>query len=197
MPSYHAEISAGSLLPLESKRVASLLLTQPDDAAWQHAIEVENILQKNTPASARRMATLIRKRLMTLDAQGWQMICERESEVHIQLLLAAAVQHSALLGDFMHNVYALRQRRLEPTLAPQDWPDFLAECEHHDPAVGRWTAATRAKLFQVIMRILVEAKYLENARTLRLTPRSLHPDVRRYLSARHATYVLECLERAP
>ena len=57
------------------------------------------------------MATLIRKRLMTLDAQGWQMICERESEVHIQLLLAAAVQHSALLGDFMRNVYARRQRQ--------------------------------------------------------------------------------------
>ncbi len=177
--------------------MASLLLTQPDDAAWQHAIEVENILQKNTPATARRMATLIRKRLMTLDARGWQMISERESEVHIQLLLAAAVQHSALLGDFMRNVYALRQRQLEPTLVRQDWPDFLAECAHHDPAVARWTAATRTKLFQVVVRILVEAKYLENARTLRLTPRSLHPDVRHYLSARHATYVLECLERAP
>ena len=47
------------------------------------------------------------------------------------------------------------------------------------------------------MRILVEAKYLDNARTMKLTPRSLHPDVRRYLAARHETYVLDCLERAP
>jgi len=184
-------------MPLESRRIAGLLLTRPDDAAWRQAIEVENILQKNTPATARRMATLIRKRLMTLDAQGWQMICERESEVHLQLLLAAAVQHSALLGDFMRNVYARRQRQLEPTLARQDWPDFLAECAQHDLAVARWAKSTRTKLFEVIVRVLVEAKYLENARTLRLTPRSLHPDVRHYLSARHATYVLECLERAP
>ena len=59
MPPYNAEISAGSLLPLESRRIAALLLTDPDDAAWRHAIEVENILQKKTPATARRQATLI------------------------------------------------------------------------------------------------------------------------------------------
>jgi hypothetical protein len=46
------------------------------------------------------------------------------------------------------------------------------------------------------VRILVEAKYLEDARSMKLTPRSLHPDVRRYLAERHETYVLECLERA-
>ena len=196
MPPYNAEISAGSLLPLESRRVAALLLTEPDAAAWKHAIEVENILQKKTPATARRQATLIRKRLNTLDAAGWTLLVEGEHEVALQLLLAAAVKHSHLLGDFLLKVYAHRQRRLEPALAPVDWPDFLAECAHHDPAVAGWSESTRAKLFQVIVRILVEAKYLQNARSMKLTPRSLHPDVRRYLAARHETYVLDCLERA-
>ena len=196
MPTYNAEISAGSLLSLESKRIAALLLMQPDEAAWRLAIETDNILQKKTPATARRQATLIRKRLTTLDAQGWKLIAERESEVQIQVLLAAAIKHSSLLGDFLRSVYALRQRRLEPALAPQDWPDFLAECAHYDPAVAQWTDSTRAKLFQVIVRVLAEAKYLDNARSMRLTPRSLHPDVRRYLGERHETYVLECLERA-
>ena len=183
-------------MPLESKRIAALLLTQPDETAWRYAIEIDNILQKKTPATARRQATLIRKRLTTLDAQGWKLIAERESEVQIQLLLAATIKHSPLLGDFIRTVYALRQRRLEPALAPQDWPDFLAECAHNDPAVAQWTDSTRAKLFQVIVRVLAEAKYLDNARSMRLTPRSLHPDVRRYLGERHETYVLECLERA-
>ena len=197
MPPYNAEISAGSLLPLESRRIAALLLTDPDDAAWRHAIEVENILQKKTPATARRQATLIRKRLNTLDAAGWTLMVEGEHEVATQLLLAAAVKHSHLLGDFLLKVYAHRQRRMEPSLAPVDWHDFLAECAHHDPAVAGWSESTRAKLFQVIVRILVEAKYLQNARSMKLTPRSLHPDVRRYLAARHETSVLDCLERAP
>lgn len=183
-------------MPLESRRIAALLLLQPDETTWHHAIETDNILQKKTPATARRQATLIRKRLMFLDVQGWQMISERENEVQIQLLLVAAIKHSRLLGDFMRNVYALRQRRLESALVPQDWPDFLTECAHHDPAVTLWADSTRAKLFQVIVRILAEAKYLHTSRSMQLTPRSLHPDVRRYLDDRHATYILECLERS-
>ena len=183
-------------MPLESKRIAALLLTQPDETAWRQAIEIDNILQKKTPATARRQATLIRKRLTTLDVQGWELITGRESEVQLQLLLAAAIKHSPLLGDFLRNVYTLRQRGLESTLTLHDWPDFLAECAHHDPAVTQWADSTRAKLFQVILRVLVEVKYLDNVRSMRLTPRSLHPDVRRYLGERHETYVLECLERA-
>jgi DNA primase len=195
MTRYNAEISAGSLLPLESRRVATLLLSDADATAWLHAIETENILQKKTPATARRQARLLRRRLTTLDDQAWKMIAERESEVVIQLLLAAAVKHSQLLGDFMLRVYADRQRRLEPALAPSDWQDFLAECAHHDATVAGWSDSTKAKLFQVIVRILVEAKYLKSSRSMMLTPQSLHPDVRRYLSARDETYVLDCLER--
>ena len=196
MTRYNAEISAGSLFPLESRRVATLLLSDPDASAWLHAIETENILQKKTPATARRQGRLLRRRLTTLDAQAWKMITERESEVVIQLLLAAAVKHSQLLGDFMLRVYADRQHRLEPALMRSDWQDFLAECAHHDATVAGWSDSTKAKLFQVIVRILAEAKYLKSTRSMMLTPQSLHPDVRRYLSARDETYVLDCLERA-
>ena len=195
MISFNAEISAGSLLPLESRRIARLLLSLPDEAAWQHAIEIENILQKKTVATARRQARLLRRRLTTLDAQAWQMITERESEVVNQLLLAAAVKHSQLLGDFMRQVYAGRQRSLEPALSPVDWQDFVTECAHHDSAVSGWSESTRAKLFQVIVRILSEAKFLENPRSMKLTPQSLHPAVLSYLKNHDETYVLECLER--
>jgi hypothetical protein len=193
---FNAEISAGSLLMLESRRLAKLLLSKPDEASWQHAIEIDNILQKKTVATARRQATLLRKRLVTLDATGWQMIAERESEVVNQLLLSAAVKHSQLLGDFMRQAYADCQRRLDPALVLSDWQTYLTECAHHDPAVLDWSNATKAKLFEVIVRILAETKYLETTRSRRLTPQSLHPDVRRYLEIRHETYVLDCLERA-
>ena len=196
MSLYNAEISAGSLLLLESKRIAALLLGQPDEAAWVHAIEIENILQKKTPATARRQARLIRRRLSTLDAAGWKLIAARESEVTNQLLLAAAVKHSRLLGDFMRNVYASCQRRLEPSIAPSDWEDFLTECAHQDPAVTNWSDTTKAKLFQVIVRRLAETKYLVSAKTMQLSPRALHPDVRRYLHDRNENYALDCMERS-
>jgi hypothetical protein len=45
-------------------------------------------------------------------------------------------------------------------LSHRQWDAFLAECEHRDQpsALGRIHAK---KLFQVIVRILAEAKYLE------------------------------------
>jgi hypothetical protein len=196
MSRYNAEISAGSLMPLESRRIAALLQTNPSEAAWIQAVETDNILQKRTPATARRQARLIKRRLTTLDPEAWKLIVERDSEVSMQLLLAASVKHSQLLGDFLLNVYAHRQRKLELTLSPSDWHDFLVECGHHDPAVTAWSATTKKKLLEVIVRILAEAKYLENGRSMKMTPRSLHPDVRRYLIAHDEAYVLECLERA-
>lgn len=196
MNQYNAEISAGSLMPLESRRLAKLLLANPDESAWIQAVEIENILQKKTPATARRQARLIKRRLTTLAPEAWKLIAERDTEVSMQLLLAAAVKHSQLLGDFLLNVYANRQRRLEMTLSASDWHDFLVECTHRDASVASWSETTKKKLHEVIVRILVEAKYLQNSRSMKLTPRSLHPDVRRYLIAHDEAYVLECLERA-
>ena len=135
-PIYNAEISAGSLMLPESRRVARFLLTQPDRATWFDTLRTENILQKKSPATARRQARLIRNRLETLDEQAWQMVAEGEQELARQILFAASVKHSRLLGDFMRDVVAGRIRRFEECLAPTDWEAFLADCIQRDPAVA-------------------------------------------------------------
>ena len=155
---YHAEISAGSLMLPESRRVASLMLGHPNQLAWFEALRLDNILQKKSPATARRQARLIRNRLETLDESAWNKVADGEQEVALQMLLAAAIKHSRLLGDFLRDVVAGRLRRLERTLSYGDWDAFLADCAHRDPAVATWSATTRAKLLQVILRMLAEAR---------------------------------------
>lgn len=182
-------------MPLESKRIATLLLTDPDDKAWMHAIETENILQKNTVFTANRQANLIRKRLITLDATAWKLIIKPDSEVTNQLLFAAAIKQSKLLGDFMCSVYANRQRKLETTLTPLNWEDFLTECAHRDSTVADWNDSTKLKIYSCIKRILLEAKYLVDRNSMAISPRALHPVVKKYLLDRDETYVVDCLER--
>lgn len=165
----------------ESRRIAFLLLTHPSDQEWDHALKIENILQKKTPSTAYRQANLIRKRLMTLNDDGWKLIAEGDKEVSIQLLLAAAIRHSCMLGDFLRDVYAMQLRRMETTLNSHLWDAFWVECAHRDGEIERWSASTREKLFQVIVRILVEAKYLDSSRKLNMTPPSLHPTVISFL----------------
>lgn len=181
MGPYSADLSAGSLMIPESRRIAELLLRRPGDAEWDHAIKVENILQKATPSTAVRQARLIRLRLQTLSDRAWALVVNGDQEAAAQTLFAAAVLHSALLHDFVRSVVASHHRRLETQLSPRAWDAFLADCAARDPAVETWTVTTRVKLLQVIVRILVEARYLDSSRSLRLRSAHLHPQVRRLL----------------
>lgn len=196
-PLYNAQISAGSLMLAESRRIARLMLTHPDSAAWLEALKTENILQKKSPATARRQARLIRNRLETLDEEAWRWVAAGDQELSLQILLVAAVKHSRLLGDFMRDVLAGHLRRYEHTLSPADWEAFLADCAQRDPAVATWSASTKAKLLQVTLRILAEARYVESTRNLRLTPPLLHPEVLRYLNAHSEAATLAALEPKP
>lgn len=180
MDLYNAEISAGSLMPTESRRIAELLLTRPTDAEWDAALKDENLLQKK-PATARRQARLIRNRLDTLDAEGLTMIVEGDSELRGQVLLVSAIRHSKLLADFMRDVYIADLRKLERSLSHRQWDSFLEECAHRDDAVAGWADSTREKMFQVVVRILAEAKYLDSTRRMGLTPPMIHPRAARYL----------------
>lgn len=184
------------MLTLESKRIASLLLTKPDIKAWKQAIEVDNILQKNTVGTAIRQSKLIQKRLEQLDEAAWKLIVNSDSEITNQLLFAGAIKQNKLLGDFMCNVYVDRQKRLEDHITDTNWEDFLTECAHHDDTVSTWNDNTKLKVLNGICRILIEAKYLVDRKSMKLTPRSLHPAVKRYFAERNEEFVLTCLERA-
>jgi len=192
---YNAELSAGSLMPLESRRIAALLLTHPTADQWETALKCDNLLQKKTMATARRQARLIRNRLDTIDDAGLDLIANGNQEVAMQMLLVAAIKHSQLLGDFLRTVYWQRLRALETYLASKDWETFLVECNHRDEAVSSWSDSTKAKLFQVLVRVLAEAKFLESTRSMKLTPQSIHPDVVRYLKARDESKLLALLEQ--
>ena len=108
-------------------------------------------------------------------------IVEGDTEVASQILLAASIRHSQLLSDFLRDVYMVDLQKLEKTLSHHQWDAFIAECEHRDAAVASWAPSTRDKLFQVVVRILAEAKYLDSTRRLGLTPPMLHPQTRNYL----------------
>ncbi|MBP1152764.1 DUF1819 family protein [Methylocaldum sp. RMAD-M] len=194
MALYNAEISAGSLMLPESRRVAALLLSNPTDEQWAHALRVENLLQKKSPATARRQAKLIRNRLQTVDHLAWSMISTREPEVALQMLLAASIKHSRLLGDFMREIVGGHLRHLETKLNERDWDNFMIDCAQRDPSIAQWSDSTKKKLSEVVARILAEARFIKSTRDKQLTPPMLHPDVRRYLVDHNENYVLSCME---
>ena len=195
-PIYNAEISAGSLMLREGRIIAGLLLDRADENAWYQAIIVKNVLQKNTPATAKRQTALMRKRLELMTPDLWKLVTKGQSDVALQSLLACAIKHSRLLGDFMFKVLRRHYKEFNKQVLPREWDAFLVECEHIDPTVKSWSENTRNKLGQVVYRILAEARYLDNTRSLKIQPVSVIPEVRRYLLDYNEDYVLKCMEVA-
>lgn len=191
---YNGEIVAGSLLVNESRKIARLLIQKAIPEQWDHAITVENILQKRTLVAAKRQARLIKNRLSLMKPALWLMVDKGSADLAAQALLAAAIKHSRLVGDFMDTVIRSHWQTFAKKVSVKDFTDFLETCAQIDPGIEHWTGSTRAKLKQVVFRILAEAKYIENTRSLMLLPVSVIPDIRRYLVENSEDYILRCME---
>ncbi|MFO7839746.1 MAG: DUF1819 family protein [Desulfosalsimonadaceae bacterium] len=190
---YDGGIVAGSLLVPESREVARLLLQGKDKNAWKDAIMKGNILQKRSPETAKRQGRLIQKRLSLMNPEHWELVSEGHAALATQAVMAAAIKHSHLIGDFMQSVVREHWRTFQKTISDSDWHHFMENCAQLDPRVDTWTDKTRAKLKQVVFRILAEAGYIQSTKSRQLQPVSIEPALRKYLDAHSEAYVLRCM----
>jgi hypothetical protein len=191
---YRADITAGSLKVAESRIIANLLLQGVDQKQWKEAILTQNVLQARHPATAVRLARLIRSRLELMDAELWQLVRDGTRTVASQALLAAAIKHSPLLGDFLDSVVREQYRLFQPTLSKQLWEEYLDECRARDPDMPQWNDSTTRRLRSSVFQMLAQAGFLESTKTLKLQPVHIAPQVLRYLHERNEAYVLRCLQ---
>ncbi len=131
---------------------------------------------------------------MTFDDPVWRLIKEESVQTASQALMACAVKHSRLLGDFMDTVVRQHWQTFHRQIDAADWRRYLERCAQIDPGVEGWQPTTRYKLKQVVFRMLAEAGYIDNTRACRLLPVVLAPDIRDYLKEHGETYVLRCME---
>ena len=156
----------------------------------------ENVLQARNPATAKRLAKLIRSRLETMEADLWRLVRDGSSVIATHAVMAAAVKHSRLLRDFLDLVVREQYRLFSPGLTKAMWDRYL-DTSVQETTSPTWTDSTRTKLRRVVFQILVEAGYLENSRSLRLQPVHLADPVARYLADHDEHEVLRCLQVGP
>src|SRR5689334_24763355 len=158
---YHGEIAAGSLKIAESRIIADLLLHGVNDAEWRQAIIKDNVLKARNPATAIRLARLIRQRLEAMSPELWRIVRDGTVVVATQAVLAAAVKHSSLLGDFLDLVVRDQYRRFGKTLTKKMWRDYLEDCRGRDPWMPQWHESTIRRMGSSIFQILAQAGYIK------------------------------------
>lgn len=193
-PRYNGEIVAGSLMVNESRKIADLLLQGLDEKAFYAALLMDNVLQKRSPATTRRQSKLIRNRLLPLHESLWLMIRDGSHEQAVQTLLAAAVMHSRLLGDFIGKVVRLQIKTFQSQVTYREWDAYFEECKHIDRSIVAWSDSTIKKIRQVVFRILAEAQIIDSTRNLKIIHFSLLPEVKNLLDNGALRYARECME---
>ena len=153
---YKADITVGALKLPESRRIADLLLRHVDAEGWKDAIVSKNILQARTPTTARRLTSLIRRRLETMGPDVWTLVCDGHGRVATHAVFAAAVKHSPLLGDFLQFVVGEQYRLFRPALSSMLFTHYLEGCRERDPAMAQWNDATRRRLQSSVFQRLCQ-----------------------------------------
>ena len=194
---YKADITAGALKLPESRIIADLLLRKVDAAGWKDAILKRNVLQARSPATASRLTKLIRARLETMGPDLWKLVRDGNGTVATHAVFAAAVKHSALLGDFLEIVVAERYRLFSPALSNKLFADYLEGCRERDPEMPQWNETTRGRLRSSVFQMLAQAGYIENTRGLKLQTVHIADKVVRYLKANQEEHVLRRILVAP
>jgi hypothetical protein len=191
---YKADIAGGSLKLQESRIVAGLLLDGVSDTEWKDAIEVANVLQKRSPATAKRQASLMRVRLASMKPNLWELVRDGSKVAATHAMFAAAIKHSTLLGDFLDLMVRDQFRMFRQDLPRKLWPDFIEKCRDRDPHMPEWQESTTSKLGDSVYRILAEVGYLMDNQKYILQPVRISHEVMTYLRDNEEDYVLRCIQ---
>ena len=194
---YGAELTAGALKVPESRIIADLLLRGDAPEEWHETLYKQNALQARNLETARRLGRLIRQRLELMNADLWRLVRDGSKTVATHACLAAAIKHSALLGDFLDLVVREQYRLFASTLSPTLWEEYLNDCRGRDPVMPLWNDSTRRRLRSSVYQTLAQAGFLESTRTLRLQPVHIATEVLGYLRDHREEYVLRCIQVSP
>lgn len=191
--SYDSDLGGGSLQVRDCRVIAELLLKQASEDQWKQAIQTENRLQKRSPATAKRQASALRKRLERLDQPFWRALRDGDDELATQVAFVAALERNLLLVEFIETVvrdaFVLQAEKLEL----YQWLDFLEDRAQRDPAIEAWTESSKKKMGQVVFRILAEVGLLQSTRSLRLQHMLVRPEVTVLLEDSRRHRIKACL----
>ena len=194
---YSADLTAGALKVMESRVIADLLLRGVDEAGWRKAIYEDNVLQARSPKTAKRLRTLIRNRLGTMNEELWRLVRDGTGDEATHACLAAAVKHSHLLGDFLDLVVREQYQLYAEALSKNLWNEYVDNCRGRDPEMPQWRESTIERLRSSVYQILAEAGYIDGVRTIKLQTVHIVQPVLRYLRKHREQYVLRCIQVGP
>ncbi len=170
------DLLGGPLMSRESRIIAELMLTAPNEQTRQEQIVGHNILRASSANTAKRYATTIKLRLNTLDKVAWSLIAEGSERERQQLLFVALILHSPVVKDFPAEVVNDLCRQFKEKLPMDSWDEFVANHLRQQPVLTSYSDSSIKKMGNNLIKALAEAGYLDTPRRRNLQSVFLLPE---------------------
>lgn len=194
--SYNSDLTSGSLQTRECRILAGLLLKNPTKESWDAALYEENVLQKRTVSSVKRISQALRKRLSHLSPDFWKALRDGDDELATQVAFCAALAQNRLVVEFIEAV--LKDAFLMQTehIAAWQWHDFVEERSQRDPLLLKFSDQTREKMRHTAFRMLAEVGLVESTRTLAIVPIQARSELRILAEKHELERLVNCINIA-
>lgn len=161
MTKYLISFTAGALMFDETVRVLEFILNETLEFEKNFIIE-KNIIKVNSEAGRKRVLQEIRKRSKAVDKSIWELFNQSNKNEKKIILFYVVLKTYQIVFDFMREVILEKWKSLTSDFSERDIEIFLDKKIIEHPEIEIWTETTRAKVIQVIIRILKEAGILIN-----------------------------------
>lgn len=157
---YSLSFTTGSLFFQESLRVASVYLDFNNWHSVREKILSENILQSRTQNTLKRICREVISRLSVLSDSDIKFFVNASSQDQAYFLWLAVCRRYTFIADFAVEVLRERYITLKNYLIYEDFDSFFNRKSEWHLELDEITPATRAKLRQVLFKMLREADLL-------------------------------------
>lgn len=160
----------------ELRTTARLMEEGLTDAELVDRVLEENLFQFPTEKSTQRMAKACIRRLKNMDDESLiKAIATEPQDVAKQICLYAMIMEYRVIREFMVTVIGEKYRVGDNSFGKIELNSFFNRIQEQDDNVASWSDATIKKLKQVMLKLLVDAEYLDDTKSTVLNPVWLQP----------------------
>lgn len=170
------QITREQFLFYEMRTTAKLIEEGLDDDEVINRIVEDNLFQYPTEKTIRKMAKTCISRLRNMkDQELISAIATKSSEVSKQICLYSMMKQYRLVWDFMITVIGEKYRIQDFSFSQMDVNVFLMQLQEQDEYVASWSDGTINRIRLILIKILVENEYINDAKSTNLNPVWLNP----------------------
>jgi hypothetical protein len=167
---YKLSFTAGSLLFPETIKVAELYSKIQDWERVEKQVINENILQKVSRTSSKRIFQEIKLRISSMTKEQFQILISTTYQNQKLLLYLAICKYYKFIFDFIVEVVRNKTLLFDYTIFDSDYVNFFEAKKEEHPKLQELSDKTAAKIKQVLFRILAEANLIDSPKSKKIIP---------------------------